>query len=210
MTFLSRFKRAWGPDSMARRVGFSGGKGATASRSDWQKHLLPGEEPRWEGRPGFGFSLNTSALLTLVVVGVGIAVLAPQILNSNPFGQMMTVPIANYRINGPWFVGIAIAWTLIWFLMQTVTTPWFTRYMLSDRRAFIKNIWGRVKSYDLDPLRAIEFDGRPSGNIIFATETRRTNNGRKRTFPVGFMHIEGAQEVYQLMIKIQQGKERHE
>lgn len=194
---------------MSRRVGYDGAPVGQRSRVRLWDHLLNEEEGiLWEGRPGFGFKLNGSALKTLGVVAIGFYVFGSQIMRANqpgsPMGEMLDIPYIG-RIDGEVFLGIAAGWVVLWFLMQTTTTPFFTRYMLSDRRAFIAKtfLWTRIKSYELSPARVIEYDGKRNGNIIFATETRRADNGRKREFPVGFMHVHGAAALYKKMLKIQ-------
>ena len=196
---------------MSRKIGFDSAPSRSRSRTSLWDHLLGGEEAiLWEGRPGFGFQFNRSALKTLAVVAIGIAILGPQILaadrSGSPMGEMLNVPYFGIgRINGRIFLAVAMAWTVLWFFMQTVTTPFFSRYMLSDRRAFIAKTlpWKKIKSYELSPLRVIEYDGKRNGSIIFATETKRADNGRKRDFPVGFMHVNSAEKLYKKMLEIQ-------
>jgi len=194
---------------MSRKIGFDGASSRTRSRASLWDHLLESEEEiLWEGRPGFGFLLNSSALKTLAVVAVGMLFLGPQILDASrpgsAMGEMLNIPYIG-RINGEIFLALAGGWTVIWFLMQTTTTPFFTRYMLSDRRAFIAKIflWKKIKSYELSPLRVIEYDGKRNGSIIFATETKRADSGKKRDFPVGFMHVNSAGKLYKKMLEIQ-------
>lgn len=194
---------------MSRRIGFDAQSPTPRSRARMWDHLLDGEEAiLWEGRPGFGFQFSRSAFKTLAVVAVGVLFLGPQILAASrfgsPMGDMLNIPYLG-RINGEIFIGLAVGWTLLWFLMQTITTPFFTHYMLSDRRAFIarKHLWTKIKPYELSPLRVVEYDGRRDGSIIFGTETRRADNGRKRAFPVGFMNINGAEKLYKKIVEIQ-------
>lgn len=196
---------------MSRKIGFDSGSAGSRSRAGLWDHLLgEGEDILWEGRPGFGFRLNTSALKTLAIVAIGIFILGPKILEANrigsPMGDMLNVPYFGIgRINGEAFLAFAIGWTVLWFFMQTTTTPFFTRYMLSDHRALIAKtfLWTKIKSYELSPLRVIEYDGKRNGSITFATETKRADNGRKREFPVGFMHINSAEKLYKKMLEVQ-------
>ncbi len=194
---------------MSRRIGYDNAPVQNRSRLRLWDHLLGDEEEiLWEGRPGFGFKLNGSALRTLFIVAIGVYVFGSQIIMANqvgsPMGSMLNIPYIG-RINGEIFVGAAVGWTLLWFLSQTTTTPFFTHYMLSDRRAFIAKtfLWKRIKSYEISPLRVIEYDGKRNGSIIFASETKRADNGRKREFPVGFMHVHDAATLYKKMLEIQ-------
>lgn len=198
---------------MSRRVGF-GNSPAAAPRARgglWDRQLVEGEEILWEGRPGFGFKLSVSALKTLVIVGIGIAIIGPQMLAidrmGHSMGNLLDLPVIG-GINGRLFLALAAGWTFIWFLMQTTTTPFFTHYMLTNNRAFIAKtlLWKRIKSYELTPFRAVEYDGRRDGSILFATEVRRADNGRKRDFPIGFMHVRDAETVYKKMVEIQRSK----
>ncbi len=52
-------------------------------------------------------------------------------------------------------------------------------------------------------MRVIKFDGKHHGSIVFATETRHAENGCKQDFPVGFMHVNGAEALYRKMLGIQ-------
>lgn len=200
---------------MSRRVGYDNVRTNTRSRIRLWDHLLSdAEEILWEGRPGFGFQFNGSSLRTLGIVAVGLYVFGSQIIvagqHGSPMGDMLNIPYIG-RINGELFLAVAAGWTVLWFLSQTTTTPFFTRYMLSDRRAFIAKtfLWKRIRSYELSPLRVIEYDGKRNGSIVFASETKRADNGRKRDFPVGFMHVNGAEQLYKKMLEIQR-KDMHE
>lgn len=195
---------------MSRRVGF-GNNSAPYQRVKhnlWDRQLAEGEEILWEGRPGFGFKLNLSALKSLVIVAVAIGFIAPQIFAANQFGapieELLEIPFIG-SINVGFFVIAALVWTVIWFFMQTTTTPFFARYLLTNRRAFIAKtlLIKRIKSYEITPFRPVEYDGRPKGSILFATEFRRADNGKKRDFPIGFMHIDDAESVYKHMVEIQ-------
>lgn len=196
---------------MSRRVGYNAASSPSRSRKSLWDHLLGGEEAiLWEGHPGFGFKFNGSALKTLAVVAIGIFILGPQILKANrigsPMGDMANIPYFGIgHIDGEIFLLVAAVWTVLWFLKQTVTTPFFTHYMLSDRRVFIAKtfLWKRIKSYELSPLRVIEYDGKRNGSIIFASETKRADNGRKREFPVGFVYVNGAEKLYKKMLEVQ-------
>ena len=194
---------------MSRRVGYDSAPASTRSRIRLWDHLLSDkEEILWEGRPGFGFRFNGSALSTLFVVAIGLYIFGSQIIMAeqpgSTMGEILDLPYIGH-INGKIFLGVAAGWTVLWFFMQTTTTPFFTRYMLSDRRAFIAKtfLWKRIKSYELSPLRVIEYDGKRHGSIIFARETKRADNGRKREFPVGFMHVQDAATLYKKMLEIQ-------
>ncbi len=198
---------------MSRRVGYNGGPARTGSRANLWSHLLTDEEEiLWEGRPGFGFQFNTSALKALAVVAIGMFILGPQMLEVNrigsPTGDMLNIPYFGIgRINGEVFLALAMGWTVLWFLTQTITTPFFTRYMLSNRRAFIAKtfLWKKIRSYELTPLRLIEYDGKRNGSITFATENKRADSGRKRDFPVGFMRVGNAEKLYKKILEIQRG-----
>ena len=198
---------------MSRRVGFGGDPAPQKRRNDslWNRQLTDDEQILWEGRPGFGFKFNASSFKTLALVIIGIGVLGPQILVMEQLDSQMAggfdLPFFG-PISGKLILGVAALWTIAWFFMQTTTTPFFSRYMLSNHRAFIAKtfVWTRIKSYEVTPFRVVEYDGLRNGSIHFATEARRADNGRKRDFPIGFMHIDDAEKVYKMMVEIQRSK----
>jgi len=201
-----------GKKPMSRRVGFDGGAARTAARpSVWASHLADNEEVLREGQPGFGVSLNGATIKTLVFVAVGFGILVPQILALDRIGSQMggwlDVPVIG-GINGVWFLVPAGAWVVLWGVSQSVITPFYTRCLLTDNRAYIAKtlLIKRIKSYEITPFKAIEYDGNPNGSVIFASERKRAENGKKRSFPVGFMRIPGSGKVYQMMVEIQRRK----
>lgn len=195
---------------MSRRVGFDGAAQIPRQgRSIWAAHLGVDEEILWEGRPGFGISLNGSTIKALAFLAIGFGILGPQVLAMGQMGDYFYVPGFGH-ISGIWFLALAGGWVVLWGLAQTVQTPFYTHYMLSDHRAYIAKtfLWKRVKSFEMSPFTTIEYDGKPNGSLVFAQETKRAENGKKRSFPVGFMNIAGAGKVYQMMVDIQRRKAR--
>ena len=97
-----------------------------------------------------------------------------------------------------------------------VTSPWTTRYALTDRRALIRHNfpWPRLREKRLTPATEIEWDGAEPGTILFDEVLMnygikpKTKIGTRETRAVvrtGFRRIADAGGVHGLMRDIAEG-----
>jgi len=164
----------------------------------WADILDEGEAILWQGRPDgavkFRFSHILSGLFGLAFAGFA---LFWMVMASQAGGLFWMFGLIHF------FVGLSIGIGPPFWSAWRRRHTWYT---LSDQRAFIATdipLRGRkLASYPLGVDTVLNFQAGDLDTIQFAHEMRRTKNGSRR-HDIGFERIEGGQEVYRLMRKVQ-------
>jgi hypothetical protein len=83
-----------------------------------------------------------------------------------------------------------------------------TRYALTNKRAIVaSSAWGRkLRSWPIHAGTRLEFEPGDEATIWFAEEVKRGSKGRTYTTKHGFEYVEGGDELYRLMRRVQQGE----
>ena len=175
----------------------------------WRPFLAAGERILWEGRPVPGFKFSRSALmksgfglffllfsLFWMAMAFGITSVSPE-GSDDPIGSI-------FPLFGLPFVVVGGYLTFGHFLWDKWKRD-KTNYALSDRRAFIAtDLLGKsLKSYPIEPQTVLTFEPAAPPSVYFAEKTRRTKNG-SYTVPIGFERIDEGEDVYRLLLAIQE------
>ncbi|MEJ6404167.1 hypothetical protein [Yoonia sp. 2307UL14-13] len=175
----------------------------------WDDYFEPGEVLLWQGAPEPGIRSFWGTLF-LSIFGV-------------PFfgGGLMIAGSAFASFFQGWnLFGIAMGIFLLAFSVPFLTVgaglvvgSWlaaiyghrFTRYALTNKRAYIANSFYRhsLKSFQIKPDDIITLTQGNFDSVHFKTVHDRDSDGDKTTHQIGFDGIVDAREVYQMIRKIQ-------
>ena len=163
-----------------------------------QQILRPSETIVWQGRPVPGFILSPNSIFQ-ALFGLLITVFAAFMMSPAPASGSV-----SWLICAPLFV-----FGLLCIGAGTVWVPFMhkrTWYTLTNTRAIIAAdipFRGRsLKFYSISDQCTPKLKKRAISSVYFATEARRTDEGRY-TIPIGFENIPDAPQVYTLMRTIQ-------
>ncbi|KFI31555.1 hypothetical protein CDV50_02215 [Haematobacter massiliensis] len=179
-------------------------QGASAS-GGWEGILEPGERVLWQGQPEPGLDLSRASLgrlasaLPLVIFGLFWIAVTVEAGGDDLIARLFPLFGVMILIGGLWHGGLRLLWDS-YVLRHTV-------YTLTDRRAFIAtDPMGRkrLKSWPLDEMVLLDYDGEVPGTIWFGQQFNPNRPGRRR---VGFQRIAEARRVYDMMRKIRAGGE---
>lgn len=170
--------------------------------SEWNNHLFEGEEIIWQGRP----DQNTLGLAPMEIFRA--------IFGTFFAGFAFFWMIMASRAGGAfWAFGLLHFGAGVGLVLWSVFGGRFVRrstwYTLTNKRAFIASdlpFKGRsLKSYSITDKTEVEYVEGPLPSLMFATITKRTNNGYT-TVPIGFEYLHDGVDVQRLIRDVQQGK----
>lgn len=172
---------------------------SSPSGSGWEGILDPGEQVLWQGRPVPGLNLTRDSIrqaaFGLPVVFFGILWTSVTIAAQDGSLIARLFPL----------MGVAVLFLGLWRVCgQALWDAWVrarTVYTLTDRRVFIATDTGkrRLRSWPIDGMTLIDYDGATPGTIWFAESFNTTRPGRRR---IGFERIAEARHVHDLLRRI--------
>lgn len=174
----------------------------------WDHYLDRGERLLWEGAPAAGIRVRASdipiSLFGLFFFGFAVFwIYMASDAASIPggFGYIFPLFGTPFLLVGAYLLFGRFFWN------SYVRSR--TRYALTDKRAMsASSAWGRkLKSWPINSNTRIEFEPGDLATIWFAEEIKRGSKGRTYTTKHGFEYIEGGDEVYRTMRKVQQGED---
>lgn len=192
---------------MARKVGYAGKAPQTYTfKSDWHRHLGEGEKLLWSGVPVYGPRFTRKGLaLSLVgalIVGYGVyqVVLDPGRYITNRSGAITDDEL---------FISLAGSYLLFGHMVFDAVKRKFTRYALSNRRAFIIR-WGRLDVPDIYPIGAdtpVSITKGAADSVYFQREEKMHQYGGDVKL-TGFRHITERDAVFDLLTDVTNGNYR--
>ncbi len=175
----------------------------------WDDYFEPGETLLWQGAPEPGIKSFWATLFLsifgipffgggLMTAGTGFASFFG---DSNGFGIGMGIFLLAFSVP---FLCVGAGLTIGSWLAAMYSHR-FTRYALTNKRAYIANSFYRhsiksfrIRSDDVVTLTQGRFD-----DVKFKTVHDRDSDGDKTTHQIGFDGIANGREVYQMIRKIQ-------
>lgn len=103
------------------------------------------------------------------------------------------------------FVAVGVGLTIgTWVL--SYLNPYFVRYALSNKRAYIATSWWyhKMESYPIDAHNYTALEHGKEDTVYFIKLSGRDKDGDRKTTRVGFEHIADGAAVYALLRDIQQ------
>ena len=174
----------------------------------WDTYLDRGEKLLWEGAPRAGLRFRASDLL---LSGFGFFFFA--------FAVFWTY-MATGAMDAPGGVGMifplfGLPFLAVGFYLMVGRFFWNsyvrskTRYALTDKRAIVaSSAWGRkLKSWPIHSGTRLDYEPGEEATIWFAEEVTRGSKGRTYTTKHGFEYVEGGDELYRMMRRVQQGEQ---
>lgn len=183
--------------------------------------MAKGERIAWVGRPGWDVRPNWMALgFTLPGAVACLGILAD---SESKYVQAVTGTVGLVPLEDPemlvWlkiFAGTLLVYLALYLVALCVTSPWWTRYALTDRRALIHYGFPvpKLHAKRLTPGTDIAFNGKERGTIHF-DEVERDYGIKPKSKPgtastikterVGFVRIDDATHVHALMQEVAHG-----
>ena len=138
----------------------------------WSGRTARGERIAWVGRPGWHLRRNWTALgFTLPGAVACLGVITDK---ESQYVQFLTGAIGLMPLEDPkmlfWlkiFALVVLVYLTLYLIAFCVTSPWWTRYALTDRRALIHYSFPipKLHAKRLTPGTDITFDGKDRGTI---------------------------------------------
>lgn len=196
---------------MTRRIGFNETSPAPArSRPegrDWSHLLHADEVVLWEGTSRL--HLKTDSFILFAIAPALLYGLHLLYIQGTAFAlppSAMTIPGINLTIPLNGFIFAVFAYLAAYALAHGLTVPGISRFILTDRRALIRRRlpWARHREYRLLPSLDVQWSGTSPGTISFErVPTTIGNNLRKKNTDIGFLNIDKAAEVHDLVTRVQ-------
>ena len=173
----------------------------------WDTYLDRGEKLLWEGAPRAGLRFRGSDIF-LSLFGSFFFLFA-----------VFWMYMASGAMDAPGGIGIVfplfgLPFVAVGFYLMVGRFFWDsfarsrTRYALTNKRAIVATsaVGRKLKSWPILSGTRLEYEPGDEATIWFAEEVKRGSKGRTYTTKHGFEYIEGGDEVYRLMRRVQQGE----
>ena len=174
----------------------------------WDAYLDRGERLLWEGEPAAGLRFRAS---DLPVSFFGLFFFGFAVFWTYMASGAMSMP-GGFGYIFPLF---GLPFLTVGFYLLVGRFFWDsyvrskTRYALTNKRAIkATTAWGRkLKSWPIHSDTRLEYEPGELATIWFAEEVKRGSKGRTYTTKHGFEYVQGGDELYRLMRKVQQGED---
>ena len=189
---------------MARKIGL-GSNTPVSHKEFWFRNIQQGEKLLWEGTPNRGLRVTKKgvgmSLAGILVLAIGYYQItwSSGLYNSD----LSNVSIAVEDL----LIGIVGGYLLFGHFIVDIIKRKFTRYALSDRKAYISTIlkFSTPDSYVIKPNSEISFVEGPPDSVFFYSEIRTHMDGRQK-YLAGFRHIDDGQPVFDILMRVKSGK----
>ena len=191
---------------MTRRIGFNDDAGPE-QRADWSHVLQPGEQVLWEGTSRLHLKVDSFLLFAIapaLLYGLYLLYVQSTVAAFTP--DMLALPGTGFDVPVDGFVLAVFAYLAAYALTHGLTVPGISRYIVTDRRALIQRRlpWSRNREYRLLPSLDVQWSGTSPGTVSFErVPTAIGNNFRKKNVDIGFLNIDNAAEVHDLVTRVQ-------
>ena len=173
----------------------------------WDDYFEPGEVLLWHGQPAPGIK-NPLGTLFLSIFGIpffggGVAVATGAVTSLAGGGAGILMGIVMLAFSVP-FLCVGAGMTIGSWLVA-IYGHRFTRYALSNKRAYVANSFFRhtLQSFLIKPDDIITLTQGRHDDVKFKTVHERDSDGDKTTRTIGFDGIADGREVYAMIRKIQ-------
>ena len=195
---------------MTRRIGFNDAAPSArrAPTRDWSHVLFRDEHVLWEGTSRLHFRIDSFVIFAIApALLYGIYLLYVQTTTFAFTPDMTAIPgTGGFSIPLDWMIFAAFGYLALYALAHGLTVPGLSRFIVTDRRALIRRRlpWARHRSYTLLPSLDVQWSGTSPGTISFErVPIAIGNNLRKKNVDVGFLNIDRAADVYDLVTRVQ-------
>lgn len=173
---------------------------------EWRGILRRDERILWQGAPQNDQPNEKTGVIS-VAIGMALVVVFPIFLFRN-LGDEQSVGGTVFIV----LLGTAIIGKTAWgFFGRAMFAAYKIRhsfYTLTNRRAYTGwRLFGRrrLETWDITSHTRIELEPGYPGSVYFAEKVHQAKNS-SWTEKIGFLNIRDAEKVYDLMLKVQEGK----
>ena len=173
----------------------------------WDSYLDRGEKLLWEGAPRAGLRFRSSDIFLSLFGTFFFAFAVFWVYMASGAMDMPGGFGVLFPMFGLPFVAVGLYLMVGRFFWNSYARS-KTRYALTNKRAIIaSSAMGRkLKSWPITSHTRLEYEPGEEATIWFAEELTRGSKGRTYTTKHGFEYVEGGDELYRLMRRVQQGE----
>ncbi len=174
----------------------------------WEDFFHGRETLLWEGKPEPGIQKKLGVIflsvfgLPFLMSGIGSFVGGLSALLTGSFGGIGTGFFMIFFSLPFMAVGFGLVfgtWIASYYAHQ------FTRYALSNKRAYIATSWWwhTMQSYPITPDSEFELVEGRFDTVYFFSKTTKDSDGDRREKKIGFQYIKDGMAVYKLLLDVQ-------